>query len=86
MDEINQIKMDLREDFGNPFYDFCKEIVDPMAKRINSMKWRGFTLPEEYPEPVSWSEAFKINWVWGLCLTHEDEVRPILKECKELLA
>lgn len=86
MDEIKTIKAELREDCGNPFYEFCKAIVDPMAERIYVMNLNGFTLPEEYPEPISWNEVFKIVWNWGLAMTRESEIRPILAECRNLLS
>lgn len=85
MDEIKAIKDELREECGNPFYDFCKAIVDPMAKRIFQMPINGFSLPEEYPEPITWNEAFHITWQWGRAMTRESEIRPILAECRELM-
>ena len=85
MDEIKAIKDELRDDCGNPFYDFCKAIVGPMAERIYQMKLNGFKLPEEYPEPLTWSEVFHIVWHWGLAMTRESEIRPILAECREMM-
>lgn len=85
MDEIKAIKDELRDECGNPFYNFCKAIIDPMMNKIWQADADGLAFPEAYPEPITWGETFKIVWNWGLAMTRESEIRPILAECKELI-
>ena len=86
MNEIDEIKKELREDCGNPFYKVTREIVNPMVKRINCAKYDGLKFPEEYPEPFNYGEAFDLSWHWGLMMQREYEIRPLLAECRELMA
>lgn len=85
MNEIDEIKKELRDDCGNPFYKFTRQIIDPMVRRINLMKYDGLKLPDEYPEPFNYTEAFDLAWHWGLMMQREYEVRPLLAECRELM-
>lgn len=80
--EYEELRTEVREDYYAPFYDVAKAIVDPMVKRIMSAVYFKKINPEN---PITWGEAFKINWAWGQVMEHESEIRPILAEVKELI-
>ena len=84
-DQIYEIKAELRNDFNNPFYEVAKAIVDPMVKKLWQADWDGLSFPEEYPEPMTWGEAFNLSWHWGLTMQHEADIRPFLRECRRLM-
>ncbi len=80
--EYEDLRSEVRKDYYAPFYDVAQAIVDPMVKRI----MRAIYFEKINPEnPITWSEAFKINWAWGQVMEHESEIRPILAEVKELI-
>ena len=70
----------------NPYFDVANGIIEPMVKRIRMMEYKGFTLPEKYPEPIKWSESFKMAYEWARTMAHESEIRPILCECRRLMS